>query len=130
MWKLCLERFILCYVQSLMSSSKNIKHKKIEQLLEKLNKDKEAISEGFKDLAGASNIKDQIKILDDLQQFLEASPALVPMVTLTLKEIHGKGFNINVVKVLLNMRVDMGFLEKRTAITESKKVFFLTWLFF
>ena len=122
MWKLCLERSVLLYIQTLISQAKNIKYKKIEQLLDKLNKDKEAISEGFKDSVDASHIKEQIKVIDDLQQFLEASPTLVPIVTLTLKEIHGTGFNLKVVKVLLNLRVDMSWNEKRVAVNECKKV--------
>jgi len=122
MWKVCLERLVLLYIQTLISQAKNIKYKKVEQLLEKLNKDKEAISEGFKGSADASHIKEQIKVIDDLQHFLEASPALVPIVTLTLKEIHGKGFDLKVVKVLLNLRVDMSWNEKRVAVNECKKV--------
>lgn len=108
-----------------MNSSKNIKHKKIEQLLEKINKDKETISASFKDVADASKIKEQIKVLDDLQHFLEASPDLIPIVTLTLKEIHGTGFTLNVVKIFLTLRVDMSWSEKRTSVFECKKVFLL-----
>jgi hypothetical protein len=121
-WKWCIDRVVLHYTQSLLWLAKNVKYKKIDQLIDKINQDKEQIISAFTGLVDHEHVAKTLEVVDNLQQFIEASPAMIPFVTLTLKQIHGSGFTYSTVKLMMNLRIDIGWSERGTVLDECKDV--------
>ena len=121
-WKLCLEKVTLLYIQSLLFLAKDVKFKKIEHLREKLATDIEHIHYYFKNVVDSSTRETNLKAIQDLQEFVEANPPLISMTVVTLKKVHGEGFNYSTLKLLMNLRVDIKSSEKSSILEDCKQV--------
>jgi len=121
-WKLCLEKVTMLYTQSILFLAKNVKFKKIEQFRTKLSNDLETIHHWFKNVVDSTSRENNLKIIQDLQEFAEASPPLISMTIVTLKKVHGEGFNYSTFKLLMNLRVDINKSEKSSIIEDCKEV--------
>lgn len=121
-WKQCLEKVTLLYTQRLLFLAKDIKFKNIEQLREKLSSDLENINYYFKNIVDPSTREKNLKIIQDLQEFVDASPPLISLTVVTLKQTHGEGFNYSTLRLLMNLRVDIKSSEKSSILDDCKQV--------
>lgn len=121
-WRMCFERVVLMYTQSLLSLGQNVKFKQVKDVIDKLAREKATLQDAFKGFVDSTQISNLIKIIDDYQAFLEVSGDLIPMGALTLKKAHGTGLNVTTLKLLMNLRIDISKSERNSILEECKQV--------
>ncbi len=67
-------------------------------------------------------LKDLIKILDYIVDFLESSPAMLSMTCLEIRKSVGPGFSSKAVKIMLELRSDMDSDERKETYGNCKEV--------
>ena len=121
-WRLCFERVVLLYTQSLLSLGQNVKFKHVTDVINKLSREKAILQDDFKNVVDSTQMSNLIKIIDDFQGFLEISTDLIPMGALALKQAHGAGLNVTTLKLLMNLRIDINKSERNSLLEECKQV--------
>jgi len=108
-------------MQCLLNSSSKLKVKEISVLSERLANDRDVFEGTFK--VGASVMEACLKVINDILDFFDTSPAIIPMSILEFRRTNGSGFNMTTVKALLNLRVDLTSNERSEALTGCKEVY-------
>jgi len=119
-WKLCFEKVIILYMQCLLNSASKLKVKEISVLSERLALDRDIFEGTFK--VGASVMEACLKVINDILDFFDTSPAIIPMSILEFRRTNGPGFNMTTVKALLNLRVDLTSSERSEALQGCKEL--------
>ena len=107
-------------MQCLLNSASKIKVKDIAILSERLVSDRDIFEGTFK--VGASVMEACLKVINDILDFFDTSPAIIPMSILEFRRTNGPGFNMTTVKALLNLRVDLNSSERSEALSGCKEV--------
>ena len=92
----------------------------IDQIRKKIKKDRDALSDSFERIIGKSKTESCIKILDDLQEFLNSNVDNISSPCLALREYIGPTFDSSMVKDFINLRTDLGEQDKNN-LTETIK---------
>lgn len=119
-WKLCLDKVLILYIECLLNSANKLKTKDITKVVDKIVHERDICKATFK--VSASTMEASIKIINQILDFFDTSPALAPMSILELRRANGTGFNMTTVKALLNLRVDMTSAERSSTLSECKEV--------
>ena len=120
-WEEILKLKVFYYVKSLIANAHK-KVKDVNDLINKLKEDKEVIIETFESVVGENLTEVNVKILNDIIDFLEAGPSLISSPCVTLREQMGVSFTLSTAKTLVNLRSDFSKDEKKEAIALCKDV--------
>lgn len=120
-WEEILKETVFLYLKLLLVTAHK-KVKKVEDLTSKLEYDKGLLTETYLNFVGENLTKANVKIIDDIIDFLQISSYMIPSSCHTLREYLGPGFNIKFVKALVNLRCDFEKEEKKEAINMCKEV--------
>jgi len=63
-----------------------------------------------------------VRIVDEILGFFESSPELITVSAAKLRSTHGDGFNIKVLNILLNLRVDIPNSDKKEIFESCRSV--------
>jgi hypothetical protein len=80
----------------------------IDQIRKKIKKDRDILSDAFERIIGKSKTESCIKILDDVQEFLNSNVDNISSPCLALREYIGPTFDSSMVKDFINLRTDLG----------------------
>ena len=120
-WEEILKLNVFYYVKSLIANAHK-KAKDVNDLVTKIKEDKDVMKETFEDVVGDNLTEVNVKILNDIVDFLEAGPALITSPCLVLREQMGMTFTLSTAKTLVNLRSDFTKDEKKEAIALCKDV--------
>ena len=84
----------------------------IDQIRKKIKKDRDVLTDSFERIIGKSKTESCIKILDDLQEFLNSNADNISSPCLALREYIGPSFDSSMVKDFINLRTDLGEQDK------------------
>jgi hypothetical protein len=120
-WNEVLKVTLYQYIKSLLTTgSKKVKSK--EELLKKLENDKNSLQSAYEQILGENSTKDTLKIIEEFIDFLDCSCEMIGICCSRLREYNGDSFTINTAKALINLRTDMSKSEKNEAISSCKEV--------
>ena len=94
----------------------------MEELNVKLRNERDLFKGAFKDVLGKSAIESSAKVMEEMLEFFESSPALISVAVLTLRKSHGSGFNAKTVEIMLKLRIDIDSSEKKQILQSCKEV--------
>jgi len=80
----------------------------IDQIRKKIKKDRDALADGYERIIGKSKTEKYVKILDDLQEFLNSNADNISKPCLALREYIGPSFNDAMMKDFIKLRTDLG----------------------
>jgi hypothetical protein len=120
-WNEVLKLILYQYIKSLLTTAHK-KVKKLDDLIEKLKKDKEIMHSAFQRLLGPNLTTETLKIIDDFLDFLDVSSYMISISCAKLREFNGPSFTLATAKALINLRIDLSKTEKKEAIDSCKEV--------
>ena len=120
-WEEVLKLTVFYYIKLLLTTAHK-KVKKVEEITAKLEDDKGLLRETYCSLVGENLTNANLKILDDILDFMQISSYMIPSSCHTLREYLGPSFNLSTVKALVKLRCDFSSDEKKEAINLCKEV--------
>lgn len=108
------------YLKSLLTTAHK-KVKKIDELVRKLKDDYSLLLDDFSAILGENITIENLKSLNDFNNFLESSPDMIGIVCEKLREANGSSFTLSTVKALINLRCDLTKDERNEAIKDCKE---------
>ena len=118
-WTEVLKSTIYSYTNCVFNS--NNKDKKLNQLIEKIEEDKDKFIESF-NMLGKNQLEEEIRILDLIKEFLSADLEMLSFSCSNIKTKAGRFFNLKIAKSLINLRNDWSSDEKKEAETICKEI--------
>ena len=119
-WEEILKLTIYYYMKVLITTStKGIQTS--EQLIKKLMEDKNVIKDQYSIIVGDNLTEVNLKIFDDLINFLQSSSDLIPYACIPLRTFCGPIFDIEVVGNLLEFRKDLSKDDLKEVLEECKE---------
>lgn len=122
----CLETLlqftVFFYIKSLLLSIDNSKIVKIEDLINKLHKDKGFLLKAYESLIGKKKTEAHLKIISDIIAFLNMELNDLSLSFISLREYTGESFNLLIAKAFLKLRTDLNEEEKKNACNKCKEV--------
>lgn len=94
----------------------------IEQARKKIKKDKDILSDSFERIIGKSKTESCIKILDDLQEFLNSNIDNISSPCLVLREYIGPLFDQSMANDFINLRTDLEEQDKNNLNEKLKEI--------
>jgi hypothetical protein len=94
----------------------------IEQIRKKIKKDRDILSDSFERIIGKSKTESCVKILDDLQEFLNSNADNTSSPCLALREYIGPSFDSSMVKDFINLRTDLEEQDKNNLNEKIKEI--------
>ena len=119
-WNEILKLILYHYINLLLTSKLN--NATVEQIREKIKTDADALKQSFEGIVGEKSTVSTIKILNDINDFLEVSPYMISSSCLTLREYIGPFFNVSVAKALIKLRTDFQSEDTSDAIQQCTEV--------
>ena len=106
-------KLTLCYYIALLllTAKKNMKTKEEVQL--KLKNDKKILSDAYNGIVGENLVNSTLKILDDINDFLEVSQCMISTTCLSIRQYIGPAFAYSSAKKLIKLRKDFSKDEKK-----------------
>lgn len=120
-WEEVLKLTVFYYIKLLLTTAHK-KVKKVEEITTKLEDDKGLLKETYSSIVGENLTNANLKILDDILDFLQISSYMIPSSCHTLREYLGPSFNMSTVKALVVLRCDFSKEEKKEALNLCKEV--------
>ena len=121
LWTQVLNTFVMNYLNSLLTTA-NKKIKKIEDLKQKLTKDKESLLNFFEAQIGKNATEETLRILDEFIAFINSESDFIVFSCKTLREFCGPSFKLSTAKALINLRVDFDKQTKADSIASCKSM--------
>lgn len=120
-WNEVLKLTLYQYIRSLLTTAHK-KVKKLDELIDKLKKDKEIMQLAYERTLGPNLTTETLKIIDDFLDFLDVSSYMISVSCAKLREFNGPSFTLATAKALINIRIDLSKAEKNEAIDSCKEV--------
>lgn len=98
------------------------KPKTIDVLTSKIKTDLKFLFEAFLNKLGEYTIKENLKNLEKILEFLETPIDMISLSCYSLREFIGPTFSLDMVKSLIDLRVDWPSSDKKSAIVTCKQV--------
>ena len=115
-------KLTLCYYLTCLLLITNKKKRKKEDIINKINKDKEIFFDTYKEIIGENLTISTLKILDDIIDILEIDKSLISTTILTIRQYIGPAFTYSVAKKLIKLRSDLSKKEKTDCKNQSEEV--------
>ncbi|CAG9318772.1 unnamed protein product [Blepharisma stoltei] len=122
-WRSLLEELIEKYTDSILLNNAGLRDQSILLLTETLRSDTDMLLKHFCTKLDADAVIQEIKVLKDILDFLEALPHQIPEAVKSLRKSQGDTFSLNVAKYLIYLRSDLDIDEKRSATIKAKDTF-------
>jgi hypothetical protein len=120
-WSEVLKLTLYEYIKNLLTTgSKKIKDK--NELMKRIESDRENIMSSYESLLGENTIKECLKIIDDFLSFLDCSSQSIGYCCSKIREYNGSSFTLTMAKALINLRTDFDKNEKSEAISACKDI--------
>jgi hypothetical protein len=117
-----MKKSMAAYIQCLLNSSANIKQKKSEEAVAKIQSDYRTFESSFGEFMGKKAMRPSLEVIGDVKNFFESSQDFLGVSIEKMRNQHGPSFNVATVKALLNLRCDMSAKEKAVVFTECKNI--------
>ena len=121
MWIEILRTCCFYYIRRLIFG-KNKKPKTIEEIIKKIKDDQRFLLEVFLNKIGENTIKENILMLEKILEFMETSADMISLACYSLRENLGMTCNIDMIRALLEYKVDFSAAEKKSAFLTCKEV--------
>lgn len=118
-WTEVLKATVYSYTKNVLNAS--MKKETIEDLRNKLEKDRQTFIESFVTL-GKNQLEEETRIIEILREFLSSNIDMISFSCSNIKQKSSKNFNIKTAKMLINLRSDWSSSEKKEAIECCKEV--------
>ena len=120
LWIEVLRTCCFYYIRRLVSIKR--KPKSLEELTKKITEDIKFLNEVFSEKLGENTIKENTKNLEKFLEFLETPGDMISFACYSLRECNGSTCNIEMVKSLIELRVDLNGAEKKSAMQTCREV--------
>lgn len=118
-WTEVLKSTVFSYTKSIFNI--DIKKRNLEELTDKIAKDKNVFVESF-DMLGSNQLEEETKILDLIRDFLSVDIDMFSFSVANIKTKMGKGFNLKTAKLLIELRKDWSSDERKEALTSCQEI--------
>jgi hypothetical protein len=120
-WTNIMELIISKYVKCILNNKGELKEQSILLLTETMRSDIAMFEENFSSKLDKESVRRELQPLKDITDFLEAIPSQIPEACVKLRKTHGKEFNLNVARSLIELRSDLDHDEQQEALENAKK---------
>lgn len=121
MWIEILRTCCFHYIRRLIFG-KNKKPKTIEEIIKKIKDDQRFLLEVFLNKIGENTIKENILMLEKILEFMETSADMISLACYSLRESLGMTCNIDMIRALMEYKVDFSAADKKSAFLTCKEV--------
>ena len=115
-------KLTLCYYLTRLLLINKKKKRKREEIIDKINKDKEIFFDTYKEIIGENLTISTLKILDDIVGILEIDKSMISTTILTIRQYIGPAFTYSVAEKLIKLRSDLTNDEKKDCKSQSEEV--------
>ena len=120
-WNEILQMTLYHYISCLLTTA-NKTNETVEEIREKINFDKGILLETYEPVVGRNLVQATLKIMSDINDFLNISSYMISSSCLTLKQYIGSSFSLSTVKALIKLRTDFSYKEKEDALEQCKEI--------
>jgi len=120
LWIEVLRTCCFYYIRRLILSKK--KPKTLDELTRKIKDDIKFLNEVFSEKLGDHTIKENTKNLEKFLEFLETPVDMISFSCYSLREYNGTTCNFDMIKALIELRVDLDSADKKSALQTCKEV--------
>lgn len=121
-WKYFMKKSMATYIQILLNSSKNIKEMKLEEAIDKIQKDYTIFERGFEEFMSKKTMRPSLEVIGDVRTLFESSPDFLGVSVEKMRSLHGPSFNQRTFQAFLNLRTDLTNKQKQAVLAECKEV--------
>ena len=115
-------KLTLCYYITRLLLITDKKKRKREDIIDKIKKDKELLSNSFKNIVGENLTNATLSILDNIIGILEIDKSMISTTILTIRQYIGPAFTYSVAKKLIKLRSDLNKQEKIDCKSQCEEV--------
>ncbi|MCQ2816818.1 MAG: hypothetical protein MJ252_06090, partial [archaeon] len=120
-WEEIINLTLFYYIRTFLSTAYERK-KPVNELIDKLYRDKDVLSDFFKKETGGTLVESGLKIIEDICDFLGTSSAMLPSMALTLRENIGPAFTLSMAKVLILLKNDLTLEEQKSTVAQFREI--------
>ena len=110
-WNEIMKLTLCYYITSLLLTARK-KMKKKEDVQLKIKNDKKILSDAYTCIVGENLVNSTLKILDDINDFLEVSQCMISSTCLAIRQYIGPAFAYSAAKKFIKLRTDLSNEEK------------------